>query len=159
MKNIPLPRRVSISRLAICLTMGALAAHAVAGEYFERNGIAIQGYDPVAYFQMGRPVQGSPDFKLQHKGSEFHFSSQANRNAFAADPDRYSPQYNGFCAFGMASGYKAAIQPTAFTVVNGKLYLNYNADIQKKWGTDVSGYVKKADGLWPETSRQAKVVE
>jgi hypothetical protein len=89
----------------------------------------------------------------------FHFATQANRDAFAADPARYAPQYNGFCAFGVAGGYKAAIDPAAFTVVDNKLYLNYNKDVQKKWSADIPGFVAKAEKNWPKVAAQTKVIE
>ena len=94
-----------------------------------------------------------------HKGSTFHFASADHRDAFIANPARYAPQYGGFCAFGTAGGYKAAIDPAAFTIVDGKLYLNYNSQVQSKWSADVGGYIRKADANWPEVMRQAKVIE
>ena len=144
------------------LALAALIAcpsSARAGEFFEHDGIAIRGYDPVAYFTEGKPVKGTPAFNADYKGSTFHFSSMANRDAFVANATRYAPQYGGFCAFGTAGGYKAAIQPSAFTVVDDKLYLNYNGDVQKQWSRDIAGYVRAADRKWPEVSRQTKVVQ
>ncbi|NJN00828.1 MAG: YHS domain-containing protein, partial [Aquincola sp.] len=94
----------------------AVASVAWAGEFFEKDGAAIRGHDPVAYFSDGKPVKGSAEHRFEHKGSVFHFASKANRDAFAAAPDRYAPQYGGYCAFGMSGGYKAAIDPAAFTV-------------------------------------------
>jgi YHS domain-containing protein len=154
--RLPAPR---FGSLAVLLFAAGFAAAAWAGEFFEKNGAAIRGYDPVAYFNEGKPVRGSAEHKATYKGSEFHFASRANRDAFAADPARYAPQYGGFCAFGTAGGYKAAIDPAAFTVVDGKLYLNYNRDVQKQWRADVPGMVAKADRNWPEVSRQTKVIE
>jgi len=118
-----------IKTFAMVLAIAAFAANAYAGEFYEKEGVAIKGYDPVAYFKDKKPVKGSPNYKAEYKGSVFHFSSQANRDAFTATPAKYAPQYNGFCAFGTAGGYKAAVDPDAFTVVNGKLYLNYNQDV------------------------------
>ena len=153
-------RFVSFLTRMLTLAMLALAgvSAAWAGEFFEDAGVAIRGYDPVAYFTEGKPVRGSSQFTAQYKGSTFHFGSKANRDAFVADAAKYAPQYGGFCAFGTAGGYKAAIQPTAFTIVDQKLYLNYNRDIQAKWNQDIPGYVKSADGKWPEVSKQTKVV-
>ncbi len=159
MKNLPVITKKLTVKLIITSAIALSSVHAWAGDFFEKDNVAIRGYDPVAYFQAGKPVKGTPDYKFEHKGSMFHFSSQANRDVFAANPTRYAPQYNGFCAFGMASGYKAAIDPNAFTVVNDKLYLNYNKDIQKQWSADVPGNVKKADGEWPKASQQTKVIE
>ena len=143
----------------LALSLSLCSAASLAGEFHEKNGVAIQGFDLVAYFTEGKPVRGSPDHQAVYKGSTFHFSSQANRDAFAADPTRYAPQYGGFCAFGTAGGYKAATHPSAFTIVGNRLYLNYNEAVQKKWRADVAGYVKSADGKWPDVSRQTKVIE
>jgi len=138
--------------------IAACAAGAWAGEFFEDQGVAIRGFDPVAYFTAKQPVKGSPEHLAEYKGSVFHFASAANRDAFAADPAKYAPVYHGFCAFGVAGGYKAAIDPAAFTIVDGKLYLNYNQDVRKKWAGDVPGFVAKADKNWPRVSKQTKVI-
>ena len=136
-----------------------VAANAAAGEFYEKDGVAIRGHDPVAYFSDGKPVKGTAQHKAEYKGSTFHFASKANQDAFAANPANYAPQYGGFCAFGVSGGYKAAIDPAAFTVVNGKLYLNYSRDVQKKWSADIPGHVAKADRNWPSVSAQKKVIE
>lgn len=145
--------------IIVATTLVVLGASAWAGDYFERNGLALRGYDPVAYFKDNRPVQGSTEHVAEYKGSTFQFASKANRDAFAADPAKYAPQYGGFCAFGMAGGYKAATDPAAFSIVDGKLYLNYNREVQKQWSADVPGFVDKADRQWPSVARQTKVVE
>jgi YHS domain-containing protein len=136
-----------------------LLTPAWAGEYFEKDGVALRGHDPVAYFRENKPVKGSPEHKAEYQGSTFYFASKSNRDAFIADPARYAPQYGGFCAFGMASGYKAATDPAAFSVVDGKLYLNYNRDIQKQWSADRPGFIAKAEKNWPAASKQTKVIE
>jgi YHS domain-containing protein len=127
------------------------------GQVFEKDGVALRGNDPVAYFTQGQPVKGVPQIQAQHQGVLFHFASQASREVFNASPDKYIPQYGGYCAFGMANGYKAATDPAAFTVTGGKLYLNYNRDVQKMWLADTAGFVKKADQHWPVASKLAKV--
>ena len=144
---------------AFLLATLLLSLHATAGEFFEKDGAALRGYDPVAYFKEMRAVKGSAEHTAQYKGSTFHFSSVANRDAFTASPEKFAPQYGGFCAFGTAGGYKAAIDPAQFSVIDGKLYLNYNRDVQTKWKSDLPGYIAKADQKWPEVSRQAKVIE
>lgn len=146
--------------LSLALAMAsAITSVAWAGEYFEKEGVAIRGHDPVAYFKDGKPVKGSAEYRFEHKGSIFHFTSKAHRDAFAAEPERYAPQYGGYCAFGVSGGYKASIDPGAFTVRDGKLYLNYNRDVQKQWSADTPGHVAKADRNWPAVSRQTKVIE
>ena len=141
------------------LSLGIASAGALAGEFYEKDGAALRGYDPVAYFSEGKPVKGLPQHQAGYKGSTFHFASKANQDAFAANPAKYAPQYGGYCAFGVSGGYKAAIDPAAFTIVEGKLYLNYNRDVQKKWAADIRGYVAKADKNWPAVSAQTKVIE
>lgn len=128
-----------------------------AGEYFEKDGVAIGGYDPVAYFTEMKPVKGSSEFHAEYHGSTFHFSSAINRERFAADPGKFTPQYGGYCAFGMAKGYKASIDPAAFTIVGDQLYLNYNGTVRALWVLGIPGYVKKADQNWP-TVRQTSHV-
>ena len=147
------------SLAAAIAAFALLMANAWAGEFFERDGAALRGYDAVAYFKDGKPVKGAAEHKAEFKGSTFLFASQANRDAFAADPARYSPQYGGYCAFGVSGGYKAATDPAAFTVVDGKLYLNYNRDVQKQWSADVPGFIARADRNWPAVTGQSKLHE
>jgi YHS domain-containing protein len=135
------------------------AASISAGDFYERDGAAIRGYDPVAYFTDRKPVKGSPSYRTEFRGSTFQFASAANRDAFAAAPEKYAPQYNGYCAFGVAGGYKAAVDPAAFTVVDDKLYLNYNRSVQSQWRADVPGFIAKADRNWPKVATQTKVVQ
>ena len=141
-------------RGALAGAMFLVSAIAWAGAYFENGGVAIRGYDPVAYFKQDKPVKGSSAYTATHEGSTFHFASAANRDAFAADPGKYAPQYGGFCAYAVANGYKAKTEPDAFTIVNGKLYLNYDQSIQRRWRRDVPGYIKKGDHNWPEVSKK-----
>ncbi len=114
------------------------------------KGVAVGGYDPVAYFTDGKPVQGRADITLEHEGAKWHFASEANREAFRADPAKYAPQYGGYCAWGVASGYTAKGDPNAWTIADGKLYLNYNKSVQKNWAQDIPGNVRKGDGNWPK---------
>lgn len=146
-------------RFALALVCATWTALTFAGAYFEKDGAAIKGYDAVAYFSENKAVPGLPAYKAEYQGSIFRFASQANRDAFVADPARYAPQYGGFCAFGTAGGYKAAIDPAAFTIIGGKLYLNYNADIRKKWSADTPGFISRADRNWPEVSTKTRVLE
>ena len=151
-------RYVHILSLILC-GMALYAVNASAGEFFERNGVAISGYDLVAYFDEKRPVKGVPEFRAEFRGSTFQFISAAHRDAFAADPEKFSPQYGGYCAYGTAKGYKAKIDPEAFTVVQGKLYLNYSDAVQTRWLSDIPGYIEKADVNWPEVQKQTRVRE
>ena len=116
--------------------------------YTDRGG-AIRGYDPVAYFTDGRPVKGSPQFSHSWRGATWYFSKAENRDRFAAAPEKFAPQYGGYCAYGVAQGYAVSIDPAAWSIVDGKLYLNYSLGVQKDWNKDVPGYIRKADANWP----------
>ena len=111
---------------------------------------AVQGYDPVAYFTEGKPVKGTKAFTTEYMGATFQFASAANRDAFIADPARYAPQYGGYCAWAMADGKYAKGDANYWKIVDGKLYLNFNAGIQKKWNADIPGFIDKADTHWGE---------
>jgi len=152
-------RRLILSRslrLAFAVIL-ATVTPAFAGSVNELGGVAIKGYDPVAFFTDNKPVRGNDAFTAQHQGVTYKFASAANREAFVASPDRYVPQYGGFCAYGTAEGYKADIDPQAFSIVDGKLYLNYNNDIRTKWQKDVPGYITRGDKNWPAVSKTTKV--
>ena len=111
----------------------------------KRSDVAIRGYDPVAYFVDGRPVKGSPQHVFVWQGAKWQFASQAHLDTFKADPAKYAPQYGGYCAYGVAEGHLVKIEPDQWAVIDGKLYLNYDADIQAKWLKDPAGYIRQAD--------------
>lgn len=135
---------------AMVVTFG-LASSGMAGEINASwlRGIAIKGYDPVAYFTEGRPVEGSPDHELAWKGASWRFASEANRETFAADPERYAPQYGGWCAYAVSENVTADIDPAAWRVVDGRLYLNLSPEIQRLWEQDIPGRIARADANWP----------
>lgn len=112
--------------------------------------VAVSGYDPVAYFREGKPVEGSSAFEAEHEGYTYRFSNQANLDDFNADPAAFAPQYGGYCAWAVSQGYTASADPDNWTIVDGKLYLNYNDDVQSTWETDIPGFIEKADGNWPK---------
>ena len=111
---------------------------------------ALQGYDPVAYFTDGKPVKGTKEFQTDYMGASFLFASAANRDAFLADPAAYAPQYGGYCAWAMADGQYAKGDAKYWKIIDGKLYLNYNSSIQKKWNADIPGFIEKADTHWQD---------
>lgn len=131
----------------------ALPALAAEPPVFSDAGKAIRGYDPVAYFTQGKPVRGSDAHAHGWNGAEWHFSSEENRAAFAADPEAYAPQYGGYCAWAVAEGYTASVDPDAWRIVDGKLYLNYSRGVQRRWERDVPGNITRADANWPEVLR------
>ena len=110
-----------------------------------RTGVAINGYDTVAYFTEGKPVKGQDGLTTEWMAAKWKFSSQANLDLFKANPDKYAPQYGGYCAYGVTQGQLVKVEPEQFTLRDGKLYLNYDADVQAKWLKDPVGYIKDAD--------------
>jgi hypothetical protein len=121
--------------------------------YSDRSG-AIRGYDPVAYFAAGRPLKGSPQFTHQWRGATWHFATAENRDAFAAAPDKFAPQYGGYCAYGVANNYAVPIDPAAWSIVDGKLYLNYSLSVRNDWNKDIPGHIRKADTNWPHVLKR-----
>jgi len=117
---------------------------------------AIKGYDPVAYFTQNQPVKGSESITFDWMGETWHFATQANRALFIEHPDQYAPQYGGYCAYGWAKGYAAKTEPDAWTIVDGKLYLNYDKGVQSKWEKDIPGYVRQADSLYLKNKRTGR---
>jgi YHS domain-containing protein len=107
--------------------------------------IAINGYDPVAYFTDGKAVQGKDDFTDDWNGATWKFASASHLKMFKKDPEKYAPQYGGYCAYGVAQGYLVSIEPEQFTILDGKLYLNYDAEVQEKWLKHPQGFNEKAD--------------
>lgn len=134
-----------LAGIAMFLAAGAAIA---ADENYIVDGYGANGYDAVAYFTENAAVIGDDAYTAEHEGVAYRFSSAANRDAFAADPAKYAPQYGGFCAFGLAMGRKVPTDPTAFAVVDDKLYLNLNKGVQKRWRADIPGFVKGADNNW-----------
>ena len=114
-----------------------------------RRGVAIDGHDPVAYFEFGEPREGVPEHAFDWQGATWRFASAAHRDLFAADPARYAPQYGGYCAWAVAQGTTAGIDPEAWRIVDGKLYLNYSPKIQRRWAENVPGHIEAADRHWP----------
>ncbi len=115
----------------------------------DRDGVAIQGHDPVAYFTMGKPVKGDPALSATHAGAIYHFASREHRDLFTADPEKYAPQFGGYCGYGASRGYPAKIDPRAFTIMNGRLILQYSLGVLETWMKDPEAYLRKADANWP----------
>lgn len=133
----------------LAFTVTAVTTFAVEPVNSNWRGLAIKGYDPVAYFDAGKPIEGSSDFETKWEGATWRFASAANRDKFVKEPAKYAPQYGGYCAWAVSQGYTADIDPEAWKIVDGKLYLNYSPKVQSKWALDVPGNIAKADANWP----------
>ena len=123
--------------------------------YTTRNG-AIDGYDPVAFFIDGKPARGSKDFSWNWEGADWYFSTDANRQAFKKDPARYAPQFGGYCAFGVADGegHKAPTLPETWSIVDGKLYLNYNLKVKSLWVKNRDQFITNGEENWSRVKEQ-----
>lgn len=139
-------------------TAPALAAPPVntltSGVLSRRSDTAILGYDTVAYFTAGKPVKGQDRFAAEWKGATWKFASQVNLDLFKSDPEKYAPQYGGYCAYGVAQGNLVSIEPDKFTVREGKLYLNYDAEVQALWLKDPAGFIRQADAKFTALLKQ-----
>ena len=134
------------------LVLAALLAGsaAVAGEGVNKDAedLAIRGYDTVAYFTDGRPVKGSPDFEHVWQDARWRFASAEHRRLFASDPDRYAPQFGGFCTGGMGVGQLAPADPEAWVIVEGRLYFHYNKEARDETATDPKAHITAAAERW-----------
>jgi YHS domain-containing protein len=119
----------------------------------DSGGLALKGYDAVAYFTEGKPVKGGKDFEYAWSGARWQFSSAANRDLFKANPEKYAPQNGGYCTWAVSKGYTASISPNAWKVVNGKLYLNHPL-AKGKFEKDVQGAIARADENWPKIPKK-----
>lgn len=154
-------RKTGLARrdfLGLAAAAGALAsvcaiapAYAREPEIFTRDapGVAVGGYDPVAYFTQGKPVKGSPQFSTDWNGAKWQFASAENLAAFKAAPERYAPQYGGYCAYAVSQGGLAPGDPEQWSIKGGKLYLNLSSSIRRTWLLNAQGYIVEADRNWP----------
>ncbi|MEM9311176.1 MAG: YHS domain-containing (seleno)protein [Pseudomonadota bacterium] len=149
-------RTVLLAAAALVAPLAIAApAHADGGVYVgvEGENIAVGGYDTVSYFQgNGVPIKGDARFVVNYDGAQWHFASQANADAFKADPGAYAPQYGGHCAWALgANGRLAPGDPKVYKIVDGKLYLNFNKQVQAMWLKDIAGFITKANLAWTDT--------
>jgi YHS domain-containing protein len=113
------------------------------------NGVAIQGYDPVAFFADNRPVKGNPQFQSDYHGAKYYFTSAEHKAAFDEKPAKYEPQFGGYCAYGASRGHKAPVKIEAWQIVDGRLLMQYDLDVKNDFNKDQQGNLHKADQNWP----------
>ena len=139
-----------IKSVAIAATL-AISSVSFAGDIdvsTNANDLAIHGYDAVSYFTDSKATKGNPKYTATYKSAIYQFSSEENRNNFKQNPEKFTPKFGGYCAMGVALIKKLETDPTAWKIVDGKLYLNLNKAVQKKWSTDIPGYITTADRVW-----------
>ena len=140
--------RVTMAAIALVMSAQALADDPIETGTF--NNKAIYGYDTVAYFTQNKAVKGSDKFMTTWRGAEWFFSSQEHLDMFSADPVKYAPQYGGYCAYAMSDGRLVGIDEDAFTILDGKLYLNYSKSVMNEWRTNTALFIEEADGHYPK---------
>jgi len=141
-------RRTTLGLIAATVATPAFAAKPPI--FVGKGGYAINGHDPVGYFEMAKPVAGSIEHSAMYQGATFLFSSAENKATFGADPERYAPQYGGYCAYAVSKGATAKTEPDAWTIVEGKLYLNFNTEVRALWKLDIPGNIARANKNWPD---------
>jgi YHS domain-containing protein len=113
------------------------------------EGIAIKGYDPVVYFTDQKPAKGSASFEYLWSGAKWRFATAEHLDLFKSGPEKYAPKYGGYCAYAVSKGKIVDIDPGAWTVFEGRLYLNVSKDVRRLWEKDKEEYIRKADENWP----------
>jgi hypothetical protein len=150
---MPLIRRAFLALPVLTLPVLALTAAGRATDAVRRvnhaDGVALKGYDATAWHLQQEPRRGSPAHAHEWAGVTWHFATAALRDRFAAEPDRYAPRFGGFCALGVAQGYKVDIDPEAWHIVQGCLYLNYSRGVHRQWARDIAGNIARAEANWP----------
>ena len=142
-------KTLNILFLLALTTLFSAQAIAKGPVYTSFTGKAIKGYDVVAYFTENKPVKGSKEFSYEWNSATWLFSSSENLAKFKAAPENFAPQYGGYCAYAVSQGYTASVDPTQFTVLDGKLYLNYNKSVNKKWTANRDAFIVDANNNWP----------
>ena len=136
------------THVSVAATAEQIAARAPVPALNVKGGVAVKGYDPVAYFNDGKPVKGSPEHAFKWQGATWRFVSEEHRDAFMREPTKYAPQYGGYCAFAVSQGSIVDIDPNQWKIVNGRLYLNANVLAQTLWAHEPEGHIKKGDANW-----------
>jgi YHS domain-containing protein len=156
MSHVRFARRTILAVAALVLPLAAAQAVDRTGGAFNTlyAGLGAKGYDVVAYHTLGEPTPGKAEFQQAHGGVTWQFANADHLATFKADPARYVPQFGGFCSWGVAQGKLFDVDPVnGWKIVDGKLYMNFNADIQKAWEKDIPGFVARADGNWPKLNQ------
>ena len=125
-------------------------------KYFDNMAGALRGYDAVAYFNEAKALKGNAAFVFNWSGSNWYFKDQANLDTFKISPQKYAPQYGGYCAYGASENHLSPTDPEAFTIMNDKLYLNYNSKVKEMWLKDASLRIEKANSFWPALNTAQK---
>lgn len=142
-----------VSSFSAAIGLPAMAAD-VPELNLSRSGLALRGVDPVSYFTAGKPIKGSKDLSLDHKGGTYRFSSAENLALFQGNPDAYLPAYGGYCSYGTAVNAKVDGDPNVWHIVDNQLYLNINRSVDRVWQRNIPKYIRDAEKNWPKLRSQ-----
>ena len=143
-----------MKKLILILFVGMVSVQNYAQNQYLKNGVAIQGYDPVAYFESSKAIEGKSEIKTEYQKAIYYFSSEENKTLFLKNSDKYVPQFGGYCAYGVSENHTSPTDPQAFTIVDDKLYLNYNLKVKELWTNDREERIKKANVNWKTLSKE-----
>jgi len=138
-------KSVSLLYTALLIT---LVSFSQTVKFSGNNGVAINGFDPVAYFTLQKALEGNSNYSYEWSGSIWKFVSKDNLNLFQANPEKYAPQFGGYCAYGCSEKHLSPTDPKAFTIINDKLYLNYNQKVKEVWIKDTANRIQTANQYW-----------
>ena len=146
----------SIFRISSLAILSLTATYALAGDFFEDKGVALNSYDAVSYFAPAPdPMLGVSEHSYTYQGSKFYFITGSHLDAFVSNPEKYAPQFGGYCAYNVSQGRKVGAHPRVFAVVDGKLYLFSDLEARKNWKKDIPGNIARATEQWQEVSKLA----
>jgi len=150
------PHKIKRGISIVLLTIGAAVTNLPAGQLVnvDPNGIALQGYDPVAYFTDGGPVKGTQELSASYNGATYYFASAEHKAQFEKEPGKYAPRFGGYCAFAVSRGDTAPISVDAFQIIHGQLVLQHSKNVLERWQEDPEGNFKKATANWPEIMKK-----
>lgn len=151
--------RFATPALLCCLAAIGACTSIKSSPIFADDAGALRGYDPVGYFDQNQAIKGDREIDYDYQGARFYFASQDSRQRFIASPESFLPQYGGYCAYGMSRNFVVSSDPNAFTVVGGKLYLNYSLKVRQTWQKDVPGNIVKADQNWADKLASGSNIE
>lgn len=144
----------ALTFLAILIWVAPLALALSPVNKSKFGSLALKGYDPVNYFKESNPAKGDKAFELEYRGAKWRFTSQAHLDLFKANPEKYAPQFGGYCAWAVSQGYTANIDPEAWKIVDDKLYLNYNKSVQARWEKEAPELIAKGNDNWPRLLKE-----
>ena len=136
-------------RFVAAFALLAVAAHAESPVNTDADGLALEGHDPVAFFTIGVALPGKPGITAEHNGATYRFAKQAHRDSFVANPEKFLPAYGGYCAYGAAKGALYPVAIETWQIIDGRLILNYNAEIKEQFDANVEDFLAAADANWP----------